>query len=395
MVYKHIVEENGMIVDSGTKPPTAEEVLLASAEDYFERLAALSFAEMAGRQHGFFSSLAFGASGIAYAFWYAAHLWGPPPGDPELLEQAERWSRQAVARQRHRLAFRVPGSEMASRPPSHFLYGLAGVYFVRALVASSRGDRAARARALARFAGLARASRAGSPELYNGTAGCLAGTAILFSRIGSPGLRELGDELAADLLRRAASNQAGVAGWPELRGQGLSHGSAGPFLALLLWQSASGAPLPEWVPAALLRLLAGAVADPESFCPAEYHPLLCNGFTGLVYLAAQACRVLGDPAFLGLAREAAGRMLAGIRAEPDLCCGRAGVASACLALARVDPDGPWREHARHLTLSTLLAEPGDWFSAGLYSGEAAIPCLALLLASGVDAGPPALDLPSE
>jgi hypothetical protein len=363
-------------------PPTPEEVLLASAEDYFDRLSALSFEEMARRQTGFYSSLAFGASGIAYAFWHGARLL---EGDPELLEQAERWSREAVARQHHRLAFLVPGSQIAERPPGHFLFGLAGVYFVRALVAISRQDRKARARALARFADLARSSRAGSPELYNGVAGCLAGTAILFSQAGTEALRALGDELAADLLGRAVPSPDGAYRWPELRGDGLAHGGAGPFLALLLWRSASGFALPGWVHSALQHLLDGAARDPQGVCPAEYQSWLCNGLTGLVCLAAEARRVLEDPAFLDLGRTLAGRMLAGVRSEPDLCCGRAGVASACLALARVDPGGPWREQARGLTLSTLLAEPGDWFSAGLFAGEAAVPCLALLLALGADA----------
>lgn len=370
--------------------PTAEEVLLAAAEDYFDRLAALSFEEMARRQTGFCSSLAFGASGIAYAFWHGARLL---EGDPELLEQAERWSRAAVAHRRHRLAFRVPGSRIAERPPGHFLFGLAGAWFVRALVAATQGDRRTRVRALARFADLARSSRAGSPELYNGVAGCLAGAAVLFSQTPDESLRGLGDELAADLLGRTVPVEGGGRRWPELKGEGLAHGGAGPFHALLLWQSAAGYALPGWMQPALLRRLEEAARNPEVVCPAEYRSWLCNGLTGLVCLAAEAFRRLEDPAFLGLACDLAGPMLAAVRPEPDLCCGRAGVASACLALARVDPGGPWRGHARDLTLSTLLAEPGDWFSAGLYSGEAAVPCLALALVSGVDAGPPVLDLP--
>ena len=364
-------------VDLETSAPTAEEVLLAAAEDYFDRLAALSFEEMAGRQTGFYSSLAFGASGIAYAFWHGARLFD---GDPGLLEQAERWSRAAVARRRHRLAFLVPGAQIAERPPGHFLFGLAGACFVRALVAIARRDRGSRARALARFAALARSSRAGSPELYNGAAGCLAGTAVLFSQAPAAALRALGDELAADLLGRAVPGLDGIYRWPELRGDGLAHGGAGPFLALLLWRSAAGFALPAWVHPALRRLLGEAARDPGGVCPAEYRSWLCNGLTGLVCLAAEAARVLEDPACLDLGRTLAGPMLAGVRPEPDLCCGRAGVAAACLALDRVDPGGPWRGHARDLTLSILLAEPGDWFSAGLFSGEAAVPCLALLLA---------------
>lgn len=92
--------------------PTAEEILSAVVEDYFERIEALSFAEMAAGQEGFRSSLAFGAAGIAYTCWYAARVLD----DSGLLELAERWIREALARQRHRLAFRVPKSELAHRP---------------------------------------------------------------------------------------------------------------------------------------------------------------------------------------------------------------------------------------------------------------------------------------
>lgn len=378
-----------------TADPTAEDVLLAYAEDYFERLGALSFGEMAERQQGFFSSFAFGAAGVAYTCWYAARAMD----DSELLEEAERWSREALAHQRHRLAFRVPRSELAHRPPSHFLYGLAGALFVRALVAHSRGDARARQRALRRFAAVARQSREGKPELYNGSAGCLAATAILYSQMGGRRLEELGRELSRDLAGRAKAPedpQDIAVLWPELRGLGLSHGSSGAGLALLLWAEASeglGA-LPDWLAPALLETLTAAVREPERLCPNEsYHALLCNGFTGLVLLAAKAAQVLGDPRFVAAARAAARPVLARLPQEPDLCCGRAGVASALLALARVDPEGPWRGHARDLTLSTLLCEPKDWFSAGLYSGEAAIPYLAIQLTAGIDAGPPGLEIP--
>ena len=385
-----------------TVEPTAEDVLLAYTEDYFERLGALSFREMAERQQGFFSSFAFGAAGVAYTCWYAARVLD----DAELLEEAERWSREALAHQRHRLAFRVPRSELAHRPPSHFLYGLAGALFVRALVAHSRGDARTRERALRRFAEVARQSREGKPELYNGSAGCLAATSVLYSQMGGRRLEELGRELSRDLTARAGAPEDPddpehpedpAVPWPELRGLGLSHGSSGACLALLLWAEASGgssSPLPDWFAPSLLETLTGAVREPERLCPDEsYHPLLCNGFTGLVLLAAKAAQVLEDRRFVAAARAAAQPVLARLPQEPDLCCGRAGVASALLALARVDPEGSWRGHARDLTLSTLLCEPKDWFSAGLYSGEAAIPYLAIQLTAGIDAGPPGLEIP--
>jgi hypothetical protein len=366
------------------------DVLAAHLEDYFELLSRLSYPDLERRQHGFHASLAYGAAGVAYACWHTALALG----EPELLDEAARWLGATRGRERDRLSFLVPLSELRERPAYHFLFGEAGLVFVRALVAHTRGEDAGRAAALARFAELGRESRRGSPELYNGLAGCLAGTAILAAYTGEAGLKELGAELAADLAGRAALDEGGEAFvWPELRGLGLSHGSAGPYLALLLHSVATGSPLPEGFASALKALLGLALATPTRLCPDEsHHAMLCNGFSGLAFLAARAHRALGGEGLLGAAKEVASRALARTSDLPDLCCGRAGAAYACLALAGVDPEGPWRGQATDLALSTLLCQREDWPTLGLYTGEAAIPCLAASLLTGIGGGPPGLDL---
>jgi hypothetical protein len=58
----------------------------------------------------------------------------------------------------------------------------------------------------------------------------------------------------------------------------------------------------------------------------------------------------------------------------------------------VDPQGPWKSKATDFALSTLLCEREDWRKAGIYGGEAAIPCLAASLLAGIPSGPPALEL---
>lgn len=361
------------------------DVLLAHVDDYFERLSQLSYEDLQGRQAGFHASLAFGAAGVAYACWHTALILD----EPELLDEAARWL--SGIRVEAPLSFRVPLSEIPERPASHFLYGEAGLVYVRALVAHARRDGAARQAALDRFAELALASRKSPPELYNGTAGCLAGATILASYTGDPRLREIAAELSQDLVRRAA-DEGGTRLWPELRGFGLAHGSAGPYLALLLHSMATGAPLPDGYAGSLERLLDRALQDPLLLCPNDsYHPLLCNGFAGLALVAAKAHLALGRGALLAAAREAGRRSLVVASDNPDLCCGRAGPAYACLALARVDPDGPWKRQATDLVLSILLSEPAEWTKAGLYGGEAVVPCLAATLVAGTASGLPGFE----
>jgi len=365
-----------------------QDVLASYVEDYFEALSGFSYGDLERRQHGFHASLAFGAAGIAYACWHAALVLG----EPELLEEAERWLAATRGRERDRLSFLVPMSKLRERPASHFLFGEAGLAFVRALVAHARQEEAARAAALDRFVELSRESREGSPQLYNGAAGCLAGTAILAAYTGDGRLPDLGAELARDLAGRAIPAE-GTFLWPELQGLGLAHGSAGPYLALLLHSVATGFPLPEWYAPSLESLLRGTLADASRLCPSEsYHAMLCNGFTGLAFLGAEAHRALGGEGLLEVTRQAGFRALARPSHRPDLCCGRAGVAYACLALSRVDPEGPWKSKAMDFALSTLLCEREDWRKAGVYGGEAAIPCLAASLLAGIASGPPALEL---
>ncbi len=136
------------------------DVLAAYVEDYFEILSGLSYGDLERRQHGFHASLAFGAAGIAYACWHTALVLE----EPELLDEAERWLAATQGREQDRLSFLVPLSELKERPASHFLFGEAGLVFVRALVSHARQDEAARVTAITRFAELSRASREGSPE---------------------------------------------------------------------------------------------------------------------------------------------------------------------------------------------------------------------------------------
>jgi hypothetical protein len=381
--------EPALSTSGGGLQVSVQELVDAYLEDYFVSLGHLSWADLPRRQQGTYASLAFGAAGIAYAIWYGGYL----SGNETLLRAAERWARGALAGQRHRLAFLGPMAQPGSRmPPGAYLYGRSGLYFVRALIARSLADGQAEKRALVRFAELSRSAADGSADLYVGSAGCLAATAILVRHLGGGMLLDLGMELARSLAQRAVPDGRGKARWHALEGLGLAHGTAGALLALLLWSAAAGSPLPRWFAPSLNELLDTAQSSPERFTGlAAHYSWLCNGVMGPAFLAARAAQILRQPALLAPARATASLALAHLPSRPDLCCGRAGCAFALLPLAEQDPAGPWRKAAQDLALSTLLCERGDWTLTGLYGGEAAIPCLALNLTYGIDSGPPCLD----
>ena len=369
--------------------PSVPEIFGAYIDDYFASIARLSWADLVRDQEGLYASLAFGAAGIAYAHWYAGYL----RGDEILLAEAERWVRAALAGQRHRFAFLTPRAQPGDRmPPGACLYGRAGLFFIRALIARSCDERRAEQRALACFAELSRAAAAGTAEFYTGSAGCLAATAILFQHLGGGKLLDLGTELSATLRQRALLGGQGNVTWNGIHGLGLAHGAAGAYLALLLWSAAAGSDLPYWFAPSLTALLDTALHSPERFTRHEKdRSRLCKGIIGPAFLAVRAAQVLQEPSFLATARAIAALATAHLPDCSDLCCGRAGCAFALLPLARQDPGGPWRKLAQDLALSTLLCDRADWSLTGLFGGEAAIPCLALNMTLGIDSGPPCLD----
>lgn len=372
------------------------EVLESYLDDYFDRMARLRYRDLARRQDGRLAGLAFGAAGVAYAHWHVALV----RGEERLLDGARRWARAAWEHRAEPTAFFPAGR----RPPrglaeEAFLYGSVGVRFVRALVTAAdgagggapgrndAGDAMDDVVAALRHPGVA-------TDLYAGAAGRLLAASLLLAGTGEPRLRAPGRTLAAGLLRRSVEprSRAGTAG--DDRGPGLAHGTAGVLLALLSWHRAAATPPPGAVVRVAERLIDGALAEPARFCsrPA-FTASLCNGFAGLAVLALEAGAALGTERCLEAARRAVRLALGAVPPRPDLCCGRAGVAAACLALATADPAGPWRRHARELVLSALLTGADDWEVSGLYGGEAALPCLAADLLAGAAGGPPALAWP--
>jgi serine/threonine-protein kinase len=362
----------------------ARDILSAYLQDYFEEMRDLSYRELRQRQPGLFAGLAFGAAGVSYAHWYAALM----TGDGEHLEEAERWIRSALRGQHTPLAFAGPGAG-GGIPRCAYLYGAAGLYFTKALVADARGSRRACEAATGSFIAESLPSLEGPCDLYTGTAGCLTGTALLFRRIGDPRLLPLGEQLArklAAVLENDADRGA------ALDDPALAHGTTGFYLALLLWAAASGTPLSGRTSRDLTDFLGAALRDPLRLCPRESrYAWLCNGFPGVALLAVKAYQALKDPWLVTASRSATQLSLDHPSSGPDLCCGRAGAAYSCLMHSKLEPEGPWRKHAEELALSALLVERKEWTFAGLYGGEAVMPCLALDLLAGATSGPPCLD----
>ncbi len=332
-----------------------------------------------------FTSFALGAAGISYTYWHAARL----TGNPEHLKSADCWIRWALMADCGLLESMPPMEDPGHVPRFSFLYGSVGLYFVKALVADSQCAPRLRSEAIRRFIEEGRGSLEGPSDLYQGTAGCLNGTALLLHQIGDPRLHSHGKSLALHLTSVLEREQCRGGG---LANPGLAHGTAGCYLSLLLWAAACETPLSAKASNELASFLAVTLAVPARFCPREErYASLCNGFAGVVLLALKAYQILGDPKFLDAARRAVHLVLDHPAAGADLCCGRAGAAYVCLMLAGVEPAGPWRRHAEELTLSTLLVDREEWTLLGLYGGEAAIPCLASSLLYGCNSGPPGLD----
>jgi Lanthionine synthetase C-like protein len=312
-----------------------------------------------------------GRGGVAYGLWRA----GVAHGDPAMLRAALRWTELALAAHRR-------GRIWRPRPWSLQL-GYTGYHFVRARIATALGDRRLRREAVDAFAAsAARVLGRGSPDLYEGAAGGLAGAAILAREAGGrdPTLASLGGALArcvlAELRRpvRRSSRYAGMA-----------YGRGGLALAALEWSHASGRPLPAW----LWSRLRGMCRTPG---PYRATGSWCNGPPGLIAAWGLAFELSGEPLFLATARDLGRDAATRALPVPTLCCGPPGIAYSLLALHRVDPDAGWRTRAEVHALAALALEPDFRYrhAYGLTKGKTGVLCLALDLLSGTHAGVPGI-----
>jgi hypothetical protein len=295
--------------------------------------------------------LGYGRGGVAHVL----HRAGVAEHRRELLDHAAAW---ALAGIRTANAFQLRGWPKAS-----YSRGLAGLQAITAIIADARGDHAKRQRAITRFIDVNRRAR-GSIDLFQGTAGRLAGTAILQRACPDPRLAALGDELAAT-LRRALRRRTAAGVLPT----GIAHGWPGVVLGLIEWERIRPSAAPD-----ALELRAHLVAQRAHEPPGGAS--WAHGHGGMALLWARGFEVFADERFRTWGREAGELAFTHASDSIMLTSGAPGVAFALLALADVEPDGPWRDRALVLCLRALAevaVPPEDPY--GLWSGLSGLYCL--------------------
>jgi hypothetical protein len=325
--------------------------------------------ELRPREAGRVPCLGYGRGGIAYTLLKAGVL----RADRALVQAGERWAAAGIRGAR--------GFHMRGWPRASFGRGLTGLHAIHALAAHAGGRAAVCRRELRLFVETARRAR-GSIELFQGMAGRLAGAAIVMRVVPDPDVRALGDELGA---RVVGALEAGAVG---LGPRGLAHGRSGVVLAALAWQAISRS-LPE---AALRRAVMAEHPYDVSALDAERATDWAHGHAGMALLFARAYAQLGDRRLLAWARAAAERACAGPNRSITLLDGAPGVAYGLLAVAAVDPGGPWRERAWAVagaTLARVEVPPRDPY--GVWSGLGGLCCLALDLIHETAAGFPGIE----
>jgi hypothetical protein len=311
----------------------------------------------------------YGRGGIAYTLLRAGIL----RGDRTLVLSAQRWAIAGLRSGRR--------SRTRDWPRTAYSRGLTGLHAIGALAAHAVGDAAGCRREVQRFVATARRGR-GSVELFQGMAGRLAGAAIVMRAIPDPSVRALGDELAAKVL--GALERRAV----ELKPQGMAHGWEGVVLGALAWQAVARS-LPE---DALRRAVRAMHPYDVSWMNERWRAEWAHGHAGMALLFARAYALLGDPEFLIWAREAAEQARTLPPRGTLLLDGPAGIAYCMLAVAAVDPGGPWREAAwmaaAHSFSRVVLPEQAAF---GVWSGLGGVCCLALDLVHETEAGFPGIE----
>lgn len=360
-----------------TPEPDGRPLFLAECiAEYVAAARAMTMRDLRGSQYPPYSSVMFGAGGVAYA------LWRHDPLDPAVA----RWLTGAA---------RCPDDEawltsaypttLAQRRQS-LATGPAGLAWVRLLAATSAG-RLRSARHWARVL-TAAPDRDRPAELLLGTAGHLLALTVAANHAAASTVGPLVElEAAVDELRDRLTIAA-VTGPAAGENIGFARGRLGVHHALLVAQRRRGQ---SPVAAELDALAALGVAVPGLHEQGD--PMWrswCNGVAGAVLTWVEAYRATGDAGWLDLARRDALPLTepADEAVDPgNLCCGTGGWAQACLALDDVLPGEGW--HDRALTLAVLAFEHFDssW-PHGLLRGYPGLVCLALDLTTDSPRGFP-------
>lgn len=345
-------------------------VLAEAARLYLGQAKRLSYGDVRASQHPPFSSLTFGAAGIAYVYWRAAQR---GPARQAHLTEARRWADAVEQAGLTRDGYVTPhyASTLAVRERS-LATGPDGLGLVRALIAFDLGEQRF-ARELDAFERRARAHARRPDEFLLGTAGYLLAARSLAKHTGSARASALAAALAGRLL---VAPRPGRPHWTRLRNLGFARGQAGIFHAVLELAGDSGAAVPGWFLGALERLASRLERPPPGASP-WLRRSFCNGASGHVLLWTAAARATGAPAHARLAERSAQLAADRARVGPtDVCCGLGGRAYACLAMEQRSPGQGWKTAAIELATEAIGRFESPW-QHGLLRGWPGLVCLAL------------------
>jgi serine/threonine-protein kinase len=334
------------------------------------------------------ASVTYGAAGIACALYRIALA----REDAALLSLADLWAAKA-AREMGDEAFYRPESRLT---PEHLgrvspYHTASGVHAVRAMVAHALGDPGSRREAVAAFLAAGASGPCLNPDLTLGRSGLLLASSLLLEAPGEPPpeLRSFGDRLLAGLWEEIAELPP-IRDCAERPNLGIAHGWAGYLYASLRWCRASGAALPEGLPARLEELADRAHPAgrglrwrwyAENGADVGTMAGWCNGSAGFVFLWTLAHQILGEPRHRELAEGAAWNAWEAPDPHGTLCCGLAGRAYALLNLWKQGGGDEWLTRARDLASQAALSvERAAETPDSLYKGAVGVAALAADLA---------------
>jgi hypothetical protein len=317
-----------------------------------------------------FATLAHGGAGTAFALARMRDVRG-----------ARRWLDDAMA-DRRRAAFTVGGDRRFAREA--FLFGRAGVAWLRARLAPAAARRAANAR----FVATARATD--KLDVTDGTAGQLIGACLLVRESPDARVVAAAKRMTERLLDRVEARSTRA--WRAADATNFAHGWPGVLHALLAGLELASEDVPAWLAHSLARL--ARAWRPNIVERIDQRASWCTGAAGATLLWCRAFVSTDDKRFLAMARRTARAALASVEhAEPHLCCGAAGVAYALLELAATDPRGAWRADAQRIAVAAIDSVSRGAplrYPNGLYWGHPGLVCLAVDLLNDRPAGFPAI-----
>jgi len=165
---------------------------------YVGALKNFSFSQLEATQEPPYASVAMGGAGIAYALWKASRQLN----DENLLAHANQWIVGALAAVGKADAFTAPQFDLDSAVINggSVFYGLAGLYYVRALIADAMRDVTAKDQAIADFKNLVETVRSVSLDLMSGAPGQLLAIAHLRAGLDCQSLDATGQRLYERVL---------------------------------------------------------------------------------------------------------------------------------------------------------------------------------------------------